>query len=940
MSANPPPSQESGVSKPSTLPAHEREDDGVPARDEASVLANPSLATSAQPGGKDSSAVSSLKSRRRRKGRRHAAPAPSLASESHGSGFVVWEPTQSTPAPAVVEPLPADESQQRASPAPDKPAPETASTYDEVSRSRTPTSDQAVSTRSTAASTALTSPAPPSVIPTCIEPFQLPVLVKVSPLKDTTLKKHYMQDEIYDDHPATEGNVVATANSEATRRASREVTVWRRLSGAIEAASKASGMGIQRWAECRHPPAAIPEGNVQPPLKQRDGKVKCVTLASLLALVLAVATTLVAILLLRKKDDTTADGIEVCSTVDCVDHARILALSESQASTSCGNFGQYVCSGWTPRYRKLARTVLTEVTVDWMETLVRSSPRVHSPSSVLDRPLNMMRKCVEKTGSEDRAIDEFVKFVNGRTFSWPTEEWNDTEVVPSSRALSALVELAVLWGLPLWFRLDVFPNFLARPESVVAISPSVFPRIYVNLQQQIMQYDDVYPLYVQRFIDVIFSRRPAARAFENFIRGRANMQSHVFGNLSAAIEAQFITPRIFTVELLAETVKNLSAEDWTVALQHASKVMLTNDTLVFASNEHILAAMNSIFRSYSAREVWFHTVWWFVQAVGIVISNSISTELSIHPLGSAFLAIMCTVHVDEPYGALIAAGYRKLLAPAEQLKIRHIMEHIHDVAVEKVRSSSTHDLSTRSSLADLIGKTRGLIWPERGFDSLDALEQIYGPAENDTDTFFEEWLQSRQQRQRARNNAFNTDISSVFLADMKLITSYYAVTNVISVSPAVLAPPLFYTHGTSAMLYGGLGYIYAAEMFRAVNVLSHLLKGATIAAPTDITSHRAFWSTFWCYYPNNTYRLYPDLPAVDVAYTAYERFRDQDTDLPLKGLESYSPEQIFFITYCRSGCYVGYGGSPKNPVCSEMLKVSPPFANAFSCRTVPKCRYL
>lgn len=301
--------------------------------------------------------------------------------------------------------------------------------------------------------------------------------------------------------------------------------------------------------------------------------------------------------------------------------------------------------------------------------------------------------------------------------------------------------------------------------------------------------------------------------------------------------------------------------------------------------------------------------------------------------------MMCTVHVDAAYGALIAAGQRTLLASAHQSKIRQVLAHIHKVAVEKVRSSAMHDVSARSAIAELISKTKCLIWSERGFDSLDALERIYGPSRSGTSTFFGEWLSSRQQWQRAKNNSVNTEISSVFLADLEHITSYNAATSTISLSPAGLAPPLFYAHGTSAMLCGGLGYVYAAEMFRAVNALSYLLDGDTVAVPTDINNRHAFWSTFSCSPPDKADSLYPDLLALHVAYTAYMRFRDRTSDLPLKGLENYSPEQIFFITYCRSGCYASFGGDRANGVCADMSKTLPTFSAAFACGPYYKCRY-
>ncbi|KAL1476605.1 hypothetical protein MTO96_036392 [Rhipicephalus appendiculatus] len=671
-------------------------------------------------------------------------------------------------------------------------------------------------------------PALSPVNPPGMESSARPVHLKVSPLEDKAREEDHIQGGIYDDRQGTEGNL-ASAITEATRKRSREAVSLKTLSGAIGVASKASALaqdavqGIQRWARFRHPPAAITEGKAPPPSTKLDGRTRCTARVSLLAAAGAVATTLVAIFLMRRRSDTTTDEIEVCSTLDCVDHARILGLGRTQATDHCDNFGQFVCSGWTLKNRRLTLTIPTELTLDWMQALVRTSLRVDSSSSsVLDRPLNMLHRCVDDAGNEDLAMEEFVNFVDGRTFAWPTEEWSDAEVIPTSRALMALVELAAVWALPLWFRVDFYPSFLVRPESVVAITASMFPRLYVQVQEEIMQYEDVYPLYARGFIDVILSRRPAARAFEEFIKASATMQSHVLGNLSSAIEARF-APMVFTFEVLGKTVNNLSAEDWQLALRNVSPTLLTNDAIVFTSNERILAAMNIIFGAYSARDIWFHIAWWFVQAVGIVVSETVSAVLSIHPLGQFFRNAMCLVHVDGPYGALIAAGQRTIVAPAEQLKIRQLVEHVREVAVEKIRFSTMLGASTRSAIADLISKTKTIIWPERGFDSLGAMERIYGPSRNRTSTFFGEWLRSREQWQRARNHAANTDISSVFLADLKYIALYNAATNTISLSPAVLGPPLFYAHGTSAMLYGGLGYVYAAEVVRAVNVLSYLL---------------------------------------------------------------------------------------------------------------------
>ncbi|XP_050042870.2 membrane metallo-endopeptidase-like 1 [Dermacentor andersoni] len=401
--------------------------------------------------------------------------------------------------------------------------------------------------------------------------------------------------------------------------------------------------------------------------------------------------------------------------------------------------------------------------------------------------------------------------------------------------------------------------------------------------------------------------------------------------MTAAAEVVHFTPRVLTVETLQSLVKNVSAEDWIIAFRSVDATPLHNDSLILAASESILTAMDTLFGVYTARDIWFHTVWWFAQAIGIVAVKTLFSDLKVHPLGKALQSIVCAMHVDGSYSALLAANFKSHLSTTEQQTIRQLLDNIHAVAVEKVRSSTLLTSSTKSALATMLENTESVVWPQHDFDSKGALESFYGSAYAKADSFLGEWLWSRKQMQRVRVSAVHTEASTVHRLSLRYLGWYDVARSIISISPAALAPPFYYSAGTSAMLYGGIGYIFAAQTLSALNTMFYLMKGDEILLPTDVTSRRALWSTFSCSSNNNTYLLFPDLPAVDVAYSAYLQYRDQSSDLPLQGFKGYSAEQLFFINYCHAGCYIDNKGAHVNPLCTAVLGKYAPFAMAFSC---------
>ncbi|KAH7958151.1 hypothetical protein HPB51_027863 [Rhipicephalus microplus] len=278
------------------------------------------------------------------------------------------------------------------------------------------------------------------------------------------------------------------------------------------------------------------------------------------------------------------------------------------------------------------------------------------------------------------------------------------------------------------------------------------------------------------------------------------MQGHVFGNMTSAAADPYFAPRIVAVERLQSLVKNVSAEDWVAAFRSVEAASLNHDSTVLAANENILTAMDTLFGVYTARDIWFHTAWWFVQAVGLLATNSLFSNLKVHPLGKALTSIVCAIHVDASYSALLATNYKSHVTTTKRHIVKRLLDNIRAVAEEKMRSVTTLTSSSRSALATMLANTDSVIWPLHSFNKSAALEILYGSGYKKAENFFAEWLWTRQQIQQARPTAVHTEASTVFGILLRRLGWYNAALSVISISPAALGPPFYYSSGTSAML--------------------------------------------------------------------------------------------------------------------------------------------
>ncbi|KAH7989027.1 hypothetical protein HPB52_025376 [Rhipicephalus sanguineus] len=580
----------------------------------------------------------------------------------------------------------------------------------------------------------------------------------------------------------------------------------------------------------------------------------------------------------------------LCKSTDCADHAAALGVGKYDVAgrgtrDPCQDFGQFVCSVAEIRYPWSRLPVMTQMLVDYVVQLGRQLPTV----AVLAKAGLAMRTCLDTSTRNDEDVEHLLEFMQGRSFDWPADESDLVDPTDYARPLKALVELTVKWALPLWFDIELRPSSSGQGRTIVQTSSTralVWRELHAEAEML-----GLITIYVETFCSALILRRRAAPSFVAFVRQNSlDVQSLIFRHLSDAVSASIRDPKLMHLRTLStkEHLPQLQPQDWAHALQwafHAAPAIAPDDAFL-ATNIYVIRSMRRIFESLTAREVLFHTTLWFLQEVGPLASKTLSLFTALSEASNMLNSISCGLHIEAVYHAAL------------------------------VMKSKLEFSAPQSATA----------WPWGELSVLKSLEHYYGPTNTAPRSAFDEWLSIRL---HVQNFAGDRDLATkVFRIESSRLANYDLIDNVILICAAALTAPFYYTSGTSAMVYGGLGSILGAEIAHTLHSFPALLKEEAQILPSGERLLEILWGISPC---NATYGLFPAVAGLQLAHSAYVRFRYAEDDVPLALLKNYTAEQVFFMTFCLTLCDYDYNRGWASQICNHAVKHLPAFARSFNC---------
>ncbi|XP_072141307.1 uncharacterized protein [Dermacentor andersoni] len=698
--------------------------------------------------------------------------------------------------------------------------------------------------------------------------------------------------------------------------------------------------------------------------------------AGVAVVLLGVAVLAVALaLLLPSRAATPGADAGVCVTKGCVDHTENLGLHrKGSAIGPCDDFGKFVCSHWIQNDIKVVPSVTIYRMGKWLYNLARSRWYEATGNRVAARVTRLVDACMHReshTGNHhDDGVQQLFDFMTEKLFPWMlhhTKSSGDGDRIRNDGhrirddgdyafTLATIVNMSVVWYLPLWFTVDLVTSSPGHGASPAQRSVSISSTNVVDIAQRVHLEVEAYKLYdayVSLLLDVVFRGGEFTPDFRSFLRDRsAEVQRDVLGNLSSRFVASRVEPRFLQMRHLPALVPKLDARDWVDAMQSAfgANPPLTEEDTLFVTDSGLLDAVNVLFASYTARELTFHTAWWFVQVISAVTSHTMHAFFMGNKVGDEAYPLVCGAHTAMAYNVLLAGvDHGTGTASANpRLPVTQLLSNVHQTAVGKVRAwTSAFGSQAIGAVSSRLGSTTTVVWPEgkqNGSDGAWWGEALYGPDyDNATRGFFGHWAEIRRRLRASLNTDAYQSSLRVFRLQSPNVARYDAISNAISVGVQAITGPFYVADGTSAINYGGLGFLYALQVARTINTLTLLLDGERTpsawvppASATDAsgTPGQHMWKLGRCASSDASAQLtslYPVLPALEIAHDAYRRFRNVAQDVPLRGLEAYSAEQVFFLTACHVTCWTNSSGHRMSPECTDAMSHFAPFADAFDC---------
>nr|XP_054920774.1 neprilysin-like [Dermacentor andersoni] len=611
---------------------------------------------------------------------------------------------------------------------------------------------------------------------------------------------------------------------------------------------------------------------------------------------------------------------------------------------------------------------------DWLYNLARTRWYDTTGNKVAARVTRLVDACMHRdsqTGNHhDDGVEQLFHFMTEKLFPWlllDTNSSGDGDRIRNDShrirdesdyafTLATIVNMSVVWYLPLWFTVDLVTSSPGHGASPAQRSVSISSTNVVDIAQRVHLEVEAYKLYdayVSLLLDVVFRGGEFAPEFRSFVRDRsAEVQHDVLGNLSSRYVASRVEPRFLQMRHLPALVPKLDARDWVDAMQSAfgANPPLTEGDTLFVTDSGLLGAVNVLFASYTARELTFHTAWWFVQVLSAVTSDTMHAFVMGNKVGDEVYPVMCGSHIATAYSVLLAGLDRGsgTASTNQRSLVTRLLSNVHQTAVGKVRTwTSALGSEAIVALSLRLGSTTTVVWPEGKKNESDGAwwgETLYGPDyDNATRGFFGHWAEIRRRLRASLNSDAYQSSLRVFRLQSSNVATYDAVSNAISVGVQAVTGPFYVADGTSAINYGGLGFLYALQVARTINTLTLLLDGdrtpSAWVPPRNATDAsgapgQPLWKLGRC--PSSdasahVTSLYPVLPALEIAHDAYRRFRNVAEDVPLRGLQAYSAEQVFFLTACHVTCWANSSGHRMSPECTDAMRNFAPFADAFSC---------
>ncbi|XP_077483543.1 endothelin-converting enzyme 1-like isoform X2 [Amblyomma americanum] len=690
------------------------------------------------------------------------------------------------------------------------------------------------------------------------------------------------------------------------------------------------------------PAAVVSRLALVPPSAERNAVIAGITITAILLLIAAAITTLVVAFRVYVPP---AEGSKLCDTVHCRMHATLLTARLNEKMDPCEDFGAYVCSAWTPSgdYREHVKTPVDGVALSRLAgfgtLLVQGTLKLPAGA----KALVMHESCLSAADHGGLYLQQFRALMLEMGLSWPEPPQENRG------ALDVLMALAYKWQVYLWLEVRV----LALPGSNkwrLTLKPASVLPVFLNQYESVKDSSSYSAYWMGYYKDLSLNSTELMNesSLEATIKETLDIEGTALTNLNSLVFAKMRIPAVFPLGSIGNHSQPITSATWMTALQGniALSPRLSADDDMVLSDENLLKTVGSFFQNYTEAQILGHYAWMFVQMYAPVAEPRMLLRLfgDMHKV-NAYRNIFCGSLVECTFRVLVLSlNVASRIKQEEMDSIRAGFEGLVSAAVEKVNSSKWLDGRSKRVAGDKLKSVKMRVWPDQQLMSNEELERTYKSYPSTEDSFAEYWMEARRSMRRSNERVRHINDSHAYHDALMLpfnIAPSYPMYDYVSGSLAVpmytLEQPLYYSGGTTAMFLGGLGYLLALSLVKALDKVGirWLPNGTRVDSIFPEQATKAFEEKDGCLKGDGMESVFPELPALEIAYSALEAAgksgvlnRSIQKDLP--------PAKVFFMTICYMACSLSGFKSAFSADCNKIVRNSAAFASTFNCSSGSK----
>ncbi|KAK8756916.1 hypothetical protein V5799_000384 [Amblyomma americanum] len=597
----------------------------------------------------------------------------------------------------------------------------------------------------------------------------------------------------------------------------------------------------------------------------------------------------------------------------------------------CSNFYSFVCGSWKPIagessmieriFAVTRKVVMQELQADPKGAPVPLAPQ-YFQSCVAALPDDLVKGEVEK----------FKRFKKDLGLTWP-EEWPERSKV-NMPPLKILLNLSVNWNINLMFKVDVMPAYHGRPKAL-RISRGDWNAMRKN------RTDEQFAALVMEHTGYLGVPSPSGITELN-----KYTQTIINATVTFTADASYEDRR--TLKDVDQDMKS-EGDRWSGHLNEIYSPQYTwkQDDIVLIQHPDILTRLQHLQEKLPEASLRMGLSWVLIRLFlwRVIAKPELWTKADATTL-QTITKLTCLTHLENTFGLVVSAKHI-------HERFTKLLRHNLNSFFEEIRDQIKHDFANASWIDDLAKKKTYAklenIWknmlPDDRFFSTSSLAALYKNFPAVGKSFMDNFINMAKAFRRTMDKDDFITIFSRKLGSGHAVSRYSYFYNQVSIEVGALEPPLLYSDGSFAMMYGSLGTILAAAMVRAFDARGVLynekgeeeqwwtqgreefdkrvkcnlgVASSTASSPQGSSSQ------------GHVSPLASLVLAVRISFHAYRAAirKEGIVDVfPLKGLDDYVDDQVFFMTYCLMTCATDSNGDP----CNVPMRHSHKFAATFGC---------